>query len=70
MNASIKGVLLVKADRIDERIDLCAEKYLNRFGENLNATNFKEFIKSIHIIVDTELTEKGDERKWKNLYQR
>lgn len=65
MNASIRGVMFVKADRIDERIDICAEKFLNRYGEKITKDNFQEFLKSVHIIVDTELNEKGVDRKWK-----
>ena len=40
MNASIRGIMFVKADRIDERIDLCAKKFLNRYEDNLNKENF------------------------------
>lgn len=65
MNASMRGILSVKADRVDDRIDVCAKKFLNRYGDNVNKDNFKEFVQLVHIIVDTELNEKGVERVWK-----
>lgn len=69
MNASIRGVLHTKADRVNERIDLCAGRFLNRYPET-NKESFKEFVKSMHIIVTTELNEKGVERKWKESSQK
>lgn len=66
MNASIRGVVHVKADRINDRIDIFAKKFLNQpeNEESISLENFKEFVKSMHIIVTTELNEKGVERKW------
>ena len=67
MNASIRGVVHVKADRINDRIDVFTEKFLNQEEnqESISLENFKEFVKAMHIIVTTELNEKGVERKWK-----
>lgn len=62
MNASIRGTMFVKADRINQRIDKIAAMFKN---EPLTQENFKDFIKSVHIIVDTELTDKGVKREWK-----
>ena len=54
--------MFVKADRINQRIDKIAAMFKN---EPLTQENFKDFIKSVHIIVDTELTDKGVKREWK-----
>lgn len=69
MNANTKGTLLVKASRVNDRIDDFAKIELNKMKEREEETiskgEFLEFLKGIHIIVDTELNEKGVERKWK-----
>ena len=69
MNASIRGVVHVKADRINDRIDLFAKQFLReqkaKESENISTEDFKEFVKAMHIIVTTELNEKGVERVWK-----
>ena len=67
MNANTKGVLFVKADRINERIDEMAKMLLGfeKNTKNVSREDFKDFIKTIHLIVDTELNDKGVERKWK-----
>lgn len=62
MNAGIRGVMFVKADRINERVDKIAAMFKD---ETLTQEQFKDFIKSVHIIVDTELNEKGVKREWK-----
>lgn len=67
MNASIRGVMFVKADRINQRVDDIAKLFLN-LGKNkksISRDGFNDFVKSVHLIVDTELNEKGVERKWK-----
>lgn len=68
MNAGIRGTMFVKADRINHRIDEIVKITLNTMqGYNkktLSKTDFLNVIKTIHIIVDTELSEKGVERKW------
>ena len=64
MNAGIKGVTLVKADRINERVDKVA-KCVFYDKETISKREFDDFLKSVHLIVDTELNEKGAERKWK-----
>lgn len=67
MNASIRGVLFVKGDRINERVDDMAKMFLNfeKNKKHISREDFTDFIKTIHLIVDTELNEKGVERKWK-----
>ena len=69
MNANTKGTIFVKADRINERIDKLAEIEKNRMKElekeEISKQEFMEFVKGIHIIVNTELNEKGVERIWK-----
>ena len=64
MNANIKGTLFVKADRINERIDKVAACVFHE-KQTIDKKEFDDFIKSIHLIVDTELNEKGVERHWK-----
>lgn len=74
MNANTKGIIFVKADRINERIDKLASIEMNRMKEleqeDVPKQEFFEFVKGIHIIVDTELNEKGVERKWKKSSQK
>lgn len=67
MNANTKGVISVKSNRINERVDEFTERFLNQDEnqESISRENFKSYVKGIHIIVSTELTEKGVERKWK-----
>ena len=66
MNAGIRGTMLVKADRINYRIDQVAKIQLNEMEEHnktsISRTQFKDFIKTIHVIIDTELCEKGVEK--------
>lgn len=68
MNASINGILLTKSDRINARIDEFEHYFLNldvvKDNSTISKEHFKEFVKSLHLIVTTELTEKGVERKW------
>lgn len=68
MNASINGIILTKADRINERIDDFEQVFLNMehiaSRKDITKKDFKDFVKSIHLIVTTELNEKGVERKW------
>lgn len=68
MNANTKGALLVKSDRINERIDEFTKHFLslerNKDSETITKEDFKEFVASMHVIVTTELNEKGVERKW------
>lgn len=69
MNASIKGVIHVKADRINDRIDFFAKQFLReqkaKENKNISKEDFKDFIQTMHLIVNSELNEKGVERKWK-----
>ena len=69
MNANTKGTLFVKADRINDRVDSLSKIELNKMKEREEETiskgEFLEFVKGIHIIIDTELNKKGVERKWK-----
>lgn len=64
MNANIKGTLFVKADRINERVEKVAQCVFHE-KQTISKKEFDDFIKSIHLIVDTELNERGVERKWK-----
>ena len=62
MNAGIRGTLFVKADRIVERIEDYGEVFLNMQREKkqkINEEDFKDFIKSVRLIVTTELNDKG-----------
>lgn len=69
MNAGIIGTMFVKADRINHRIDEITRITLNTMEEynkkTLSKTDLLDIIKTIHIIVDTELSEKGVDRQWK-----
>lgn len=70
MDASTKGTILVKADRVNFRVDKVADKVLdgsaNMTGvEVISVDSFKDFVKTVHLIVDTELNEKGVERQWR-----
>lgn len=63
MNASSRGIMFVKGDRINQRIDDYAKMYASQ--DTITKADLKDLIKGIHIIIDTELNEKGVERKWK-----
>lgn len=67
MNASIRGVLFVKADRVNQRIDDITKLFLGfeKNKKHISRDDFNDFIKSVHLIVDTELNEKGVDRKWR-----
>ena len=69
MNANTRGALYVKADRINDRVDAFGKQFLreqkSKENERISIEDFMDFIKSIHLIVNTELNEKGVERKWK-----
>lgn len=69
MNAGIKGATLVKADRIVDRVQDFGNVFLNMQKEKkqkINEKDFKDFVKSICIIVTTELNDKGIDRYKKN----
>lgn len=74
MNANVEGILLVKSDRINERIKEYTNHFLNleqvRENETISKDDFKEYVAGIHVIVTTELNSKGVERKWKRLYKK
>lgn len=61
MNASIRGVMFVKADRINQRIRKASEL----INGDVSREMFLDFIKTVEIIVNDELTEKGVVRKWR-----
>lgn len=69
MNANVQGTTLVKSDRINEHIKDFTKYFLNleriRESETITKEDFKEFVAGIHVIVTTELNNKGVERKWK-----
>lgn len=69
MNAGIRGTMFVKADRLNYRIDQMANIQLNEMEawkrKSLSKKEFLDFVKTIHVIIDTELNEKGVERKWR-----
>lgn len=69
MTASTTGILLTKSDRINSRIDEFEKYFLKQViakeNENISKEDFLDFVKSIHLIVTTELNQKGVERKWK-----
>ena len=68
MNATTKCNLLTKADRINDRIDDISKMFLGfeHNKENISIKDFKDFVISVHLIVNTELNDKGVERQWKN----
>ena len=73
MNANTRGVLYVKQDRINKRIDDFSKYFLKLQKHNdkkITFDDFNDFVKSIHLIVNTELNEKGVERKWKTSLQK
>lgn len=66
-NANVQGNLLTRSDRIIERVEDFGNVFLNMQREKnqpINEKDFKDFIKSVGIIVSTELNNKGVERKW------
>lgn len=68
--APIEGNLLVKADRINQRIQNLMDKALTRKKNQrkkitIDETELKELLKAIQIIVAQELNNKGKE-EWKN----
>ena len=69
MNANLRGTILTKCDRINDRIRDFSKYTLNldKIKERGSITfdEFNDFVKSVHIIVTTELNDKGVERKWK-----
>ena len=65
MDANTKGNLFAKRDRIVDRIYDASKIFLNQVGENITREEFKDFLISVRLIVNSELTEKGVERKWK-----
>ena len=74
MTANTRGTILVKCDRINDRIDNFSEFTLNlksiKERGYITFEEFNEFVKSLHVIVTTELNEKGAERKWTKFYTR
>lgn len=69
MNASINGILFTKADRINSRIDEMKKVFYNMdhiaTKNDISKKDFEDFLRTVRLIVTTELTEKGVERKWK-----
>lgn len=69
MNANVEGATLVKSDRINEHIKDFTKYFLRleriRESKTITKEDFKEFVAGIHVIVTTELNNKGVERKWK-----
>lgn len=62
MKANTKGVLLTKCDRILGRIDKFSEVFWNETNGKIKEADYRAFIKTMHIIVSSELNEKGVER--------
>ena len=62
MNASIRGIMFVKADRIIDRV----KKARKIITGNVTHETLDDFVKTIEVIVNSELTDKGVEKKWKN----
>ena len=67
MNANIKGYLLVKGDRLNTRVEDFAKYFLKTQEENEKITkdDFKDFVKSMHLIINTEMNERGVEKRWR-----
>lgn len=57
MNASIRGIMFVKADRINERVKQIRKTITGRVSQE----TIDDFVKTIEIIVNSELTQKGYE---------
>ena len=66
MNASIRGVMFVKADRITQRVRKAGDVF-KRTHKNIPKDKIDDLIKTVEIIVNDELTEKGVERRWRDL---
>lgn len=64
MDANTRGALFIKADRINERIDKFLEVFKNETKGNVTEKDLDAFVKTMHIIVTTELTQKGVNRRW------
>ena len=62
MNANSRGTMFVKGDRINLRVEDYAKMFLSQ--DTITQQDFKDFVKGVHIIIDTELNDKGVERKW------
>ena len=71
MNANLRGTILTKCDRINDRIRDFSKYTLNlekvKKRGYVAFDEFNDFTKSIHIIVTTELNDKGVERKWQDI---
>ena len=69
MNASTNGILLTKSDRILRRIDEMKNVFYNMDhiaeAKDISKKDFEDFLRTVRLIVTTELNEKGVERKWK-----
>lgn len=69
MNANTKGTLFVKLGRCEDRVELLYKQFMReqnaKENDSISFEDFKDFVKAIHIILTTELNEKGVERKWK-----
>lgn len=59
MNASIRGIMFVKADRINERVKKIRQTITGRVSQQ----TIDDLVKSVEIIVNSELTQKGLERR-------
>lgn len=66
MNASIRGVMFVKADRITQRVRKAGDVF-KRMHKSIPKDKIDDFIKTVEIIVNDELTDKGVERRWRDL---
>lgn len=72
MNATTKGNLLIKSDRVNKRIDdffdytLTLDEVKKR--GYITFDEFNDIRKSLHIIITTELNDKGVERQWAQSY--
>lgn len=69
MRANTRGTVLVKCDRINDRIDEFVKYFLklekHKDLDVITKDDFKDFVASVHLIVTTELNDKGVERQWK-----
>ena len=69
MKANTLGTVLVKCDRINDRIDKFCDYFLNlekhKESDYISKEDFKDFVASMHLIVTTELNDKGVEKQWK-----
>lgn len=71
MNASIRGTMFVKADRLNTYIQAIEDEALGSDQKTISLQDFIKTLNAIQTIVSQELTDKGKEEvKWKELLKK